>query len=117
MTVLRFIPVVLSALLLGAHFLRAGLIPIALLSLLFPSLLFIRRAWAARFVQIILALGAFEWIRTLLVLVAERQAEGQPWYRLAIILGLVVAVTAGAAMVFSFCRSLRKTYGLDSSPM
>ena len=87
MNVLRLLPIVFSAPLLGAHFFRAGLIPIVILALLFPALLFIRQAWAARLVQIILVLGALEWIRTLLILVAERRAGGQPWTQLAIIIG------------------------------
>jgi len=115
MTVLRLLPVVLSALLLGAHFLRTGLIPVVILAVLFPALLFFRRAWAARLVQIMLVLGALEWVRTLLILVAARQAVGQPWSRLAMIIGLVVVFTAGSALLFSFCRSLRIMYGLDNS--
>ncbi len=115
MNVLRLLPVVLSALLLGAHFLRAELIPVVVLALLFPALLFFRRAWATRLVQIFLVLGALEWVRTLLILVAERRADGQPWSRLAMIIGLVVVFTASSALLFSFCRSLRKTYGIDNS--
>ena len=115
MNILRLLPIVLSALLLGAHYLRAGLIPMVILALLFPALLFFRRAWAARLVQIILILGALEWTRTLLILVAKRRAGGQPWTRLAIILGLVVVLTGCSALLFSFCRSLRRRYGLDNS--
>lgn len=115
MNILRLLPIVLSALLLGAHFLRAGLIPLVVLALLFPALLLFRRAWATRLVQIILVLGALEWVRTLLVLVAERRADGQPWSRLAIIIGLVAVFSGSSALLFSCCRSLRKRYGLDNS--
>ena len=87
MGILQLLPVVLSALLLGAHFFRDTQIPLVVLALAFPAILFIIRAWAARIVQIILVLGALEWVRTLLDLVVERRTFGLPWVRLAIILG------------------------------
>ncbi len=115
MNVLLLLPVVLSSLLLGAHFLRTGLIPLVLIALLFPFLLLFKRARAARLVQIILVIGALEWVRSLIVLVAERQADGQPWIRLAVILGAVAVFTGCSALPFFFCRSLRKRYGFDNS--
>lgn len=114
MNALRLLPVVLSALLLGAHFFRAGLFPVVILALLFPALLFFRRAWAARLVQILLVLGALEWIRTLLVLVAERHAGGQPWAMLVVILGVVAVFTGCSALLFCG-RSLKTRYRLDKS--
>ena len=115
MNVIRLLPVFLSALLLFAHFFRTGAIYIAVLALLFPAVLLFRRAWAARLVQFILVVGAIEWVRTLLFFVAERRAYGLPWGRLAIILGFVAVFTGGSALLFSFCRSLRRKYGLDNS--
>ncbi len=115
MNILRLLPVFLSALLLGAHFLRMELILPVVLALLFPALLLFRRAWAARLVQIILVLGSLEWVRTLIVLASLRRAYGMPWTRLAIIIGLVAVFTGSSALLFSYCRSLRKRYGLDDS--
>lgn len=114
MNILKLLPIIMSAVLLGAHFYRAGLIPLVVLSLLYPVLLFFRRVWAVRLVQIILVLGALEWVRTLLILVGERRAEGQPWARLAIIIGLVAVFTGCSALLFC-CRSLRKRYRLDNT--
>jgi hypothetical protein len=114
MNFLRLLPVFLSALLLAAHFFRSGLMPVVVLALVFPALLIFKRAWAARLVQAILALGAIEWLRTLVLLVAQRQAVGQNWTRLAIILGVVALFTGGSAFVFSF-TSLRKRYRLGGS--
>lgn len=114
MNALKLLPVILSGLLLGAHFLRAGLFPLVVLSLAFPALLLLKRHWAARIVQIILVLGALEWIRTLLILVDERRTAEQPWTRLAIILALVAIFTACSALVFC-CRSLKKRYKLGKS--
>jgi len=64
--ILVFTPIVLSALLLAAHFKKAGLVPLVIFALLMPVILFYKRAWVARLVQIVFVLGAIEWIRTTL---------------------------------------------------
>jgi hypothetical protein len=79
---------------LAAHFARSGRFALAVVALALVALLFVRRKWAARTLQIALALGAIEWLRTLLVLVAERQAAGLSYTRLALILGAVAVATA-----------------------
>jgi membrane-associated PAP2 superfamily phosphatase len=114
MTLLRLIPVILSALLLGAHYLRSGQIVLAVALVLFPLLLFVKRAWVARSAQLVLLLGGLEWIRTLLVFVAARRAMEQPWTRLAVILGTVALFTIASGLVFSFSKVLRRRYGLGS---
>ncbi len=113
MIILRLIPILLSALLLSAHFLRADFMSLVILSLLFPTLLFFPRAWAARIIQVILVLGASEWVRTLVGLVALRQQQAQSWARLAIILGLVAAFTGASALVFYF-PTLKTRYRLKT---
>ncbi len=115
MNVFKLFPVVFSALLLSAHFLHAGLFPMVVFSSAFPVLLLVKRWWAARAMQIILVAGALEWIRTLLVLVVERRIEGEPWKRLALILGAVALFTGASALVFC-CRSIRERYKLGNSP-
>ena len=113
MNFLRLLPVFVSALLLAAHFFRNGLMPVVVLALAFPVFLMFKRAWAARLVQVVLVIGAIEWLRTLVILVAQRQASGQNWTRLAIILTVVAIFTGGSAFVF-FSRSLRTRYNLGS---
>ncbi|HSM14782.1 MAG TPA: hypothetical protein VLA66_12015 [Thermoanaerobaculia bacterium] len=99
MKLLRTILVVLALVLLGAHLSRAGA-PLAL-ALAVPvagiGLLFVRGAWAGWAVRIVLALGALEWLRSLAVHASRRAEAGQPWLRLAVILGAVAALTALAA--------------------
>ena len=107
----RLIPLLLSALMLAAHFLRTGPMILALLCLIVPLTLFVRRIWALRLVQIFLLLGAAEWVRTLIVLVRDRQAQGEPWLRLVIILGAVAAFTAGAAFILQ-AKKVRSHYGV-----
>jgi hypothetical protein len=100
-----------ALLLLSAHFYRADRMPLAALAVAIGALLFVPRAWAARAAQIALALGAFEWLRALAGFAAMRVAAGQPYLRLALILGAVAVFTAGAIFVFRAYR-LRVRYGL-----
>jgi hypothetical protein len=115
MTFVRLLPVILSALILGAHFLRSGLTFLAVLMVLFPFVLLVKKAWVARLTQFVLVLGGIEWIRTLVVFVADRREMGQPWTRLAVILGGVALFTIGSGLLFSLSGALRKRYGLDTN--
>ena len=76
------------------------------------ALLFVRRAWVARLVQVVLVLGAFEWARTLYELTQVRAAHGQPFVRMALVLGAVVAITFCSALLFQ-SPALKKIYRLD----
>ncbi len=100
MMALRLLPVALMLLVLGAHFLRSGDLLLVLAALALIALLFVRRSWAARTVQVGLLLGSLEWLRVLAFLVAERRAEGQPFLRLLLILGSVALATGLCALLF-----------------
>jgi len=62
-------------------------------------LIFIRRTWAVRTVQIGLVLGSIEWLLTLWMLVQERRMAGMPYLRLAIILGSVAVLTGLSGLI------------------
>lgn len=109
MKILRLSPVFLSVLLLSAHFYRANLYLLLLVSAVMPLLLFVKEPWIVRQIQIMLFLGSIEWIRTLYLLVEERKALGESWMRLAIILGSVALFTLLSALVFQ-TRSLKEHY-------
>jgi hypothetical protein len=100
-----------ALLLLAAHFYRAGLWPLAVVVVLASGLLRVPRRWAARTLQALLLLGAFEWLRTLAAFAAERIGAGQPYLRLTAILVGVALFTGGAALVFRGQR-LRTRFGL-----
>jgi hypothetical protein len=100
MILLHLLLVILSFLVLGAHFFRAGALPLVALSLFLPFLLLVPRPWVARVLQIALILAGLEWIRTILVLIAGRQEMGEPWVRMAVILGVVALVAFLAAATF-----------------
>ncbi len=109
---LLMLPPALAALVLAAHFHRAGDLLLTLAAGALALLLCVPRRWAARLVQVGLLAGALEWLRTAAALVAARQAMGQPFLRLALILGAVALFTALAAAVFR-ARPLRRRYRLD----
>jgi hypothetical protein len=106
---LRLILVILSLVLLAAHFYRAGLLPVAVICLGLVPLLFVRKSWVPRFFQVLLLLGALEWLRALYNFAAMRIAWDQPWTRLALILATVAAFTALSGLVFNN-RKLRSFY-------
>lgn len=107
--VLLYLPIVLSLLLLAAHFLRYGNTLVVIAVALSAGLLLVRRAWAARVMQLVLAVGALEWLRTLVMLVQERMVLGESYLRMAIILAVVAAITAAAALLFQ-ARALKAIY-------
>ena len=111
MNFLRLLPVLLSFGLLAAHFSRADLFPLVLVSLAIPFLLFIPKAWVARTIQIILLAGAAEWIRAMIGYISIRREIGEEWTRLAIILMAVALLTASAGLVFRG-KALRRRYKL-----
>jgi hypothetical protein len=108
---LQLLPVLLSTLLIAAHFLRYGNLLLALLCLAVPLLLLVRRPPAVWLVQLALFLAALEWIRTTAVLVAQRSHMGLPWVRLSAILGAVAVFTLGSLFVF-LSKTLRTRYNL-----
>lgn len=112
MNLLRLLPVILSFGLLAAHFSRANLFPLVILCLLIPLLLLIRKAWVARSFQILLLLGAAEWIRAMFGYIEVRKAMGEDWGRLAVILVTVAVLTACTGLVFRG-KSLRKRYHIE----
>ncbi len=111
MNVARLLPVLLSALLMAAHFSRADNLLLLVLCLTAPFLLFVRRPWVARGIQIGLWIGALEWVRTLVSIALRRQELGQPWLRMAVILGVAAMFTALSALVFR-SKSLTERYSL-----
>lgn len=114
MNFIRLLPVLLSALLMAAHFSRADNTPLTWLSLVFPLILLVRRPWVAWVTQMALVLGGIEWIRTLVAIAGRRQAAAESWLRMAVILGMVAAITFASVLVFRN-KQLKDRYGLGTS--
>ena len=106
---LLLVPVVLSLVVLGAHFLRAGNLVLVALVLLLVPLLGVRRRWVAVLVQVVLVLGAVEWVRTIVQVAARRSEAGEPMLRMIVILGSVALVAAASALALG-TGPLRRWY-------
>ncbi len=96
---MRFIPAALASLLLAAHFFRSGNQLLVLASLGVSFLPLIRRPEARIAHRLLLLAGACEWIRTSYRLAGVRIQLGEPWIRMAIILGAVALFTAASALL------------------
>lgn len=106
---LLLVPVILSLVVLGAHFLRAGNLVLVASVLLLVPLLGVRRRWVARLIQVVLVLGAAEWIRTIVQVAARRSEAGEPMVRMIVILGSVALVAALSALALGM-GPLRRWY-------
>jgi hypothetical protein len=111
-TALLSLPAI-ALLLLAAHFVHAGLWPIAAACIAATALLAVPRAWAARTLQVLLAIGAVEWVLTAAVIAHMRVAQGQPYLRMLTILGVVCVLTVVAALTFQH-PALRRRFGLGA---
>lgn len=100
MVALYLILPAIGFLLLAAHFFRSENLLLALISFFAVFLVFIRRPWAAHAIQVLLVLGSVEWLRSTISLILSRSEIGQPFLRLAIILGGVTLFTAASSLVF-----------------
>jgi hypothetical protein len=103
------IPTLLSCLVLAAHFFRNEQLVLMLVSCAAPMLLLLRRTWATRLLQLLLLIGALEWLRTTLQIRAVRIEEGRDWQRMAIILCSVAAFTALSGLLLCL-PPLRRHY-------
>lgn len=92
---------ILSLLVLAAHFLRSGYTLVVLILLLAPLLLLVGKSWAVRLLQVVLVLGTLEWLRTLVVLTSTRLDAGEPFLRMILILAAVAAVSLLSALGLS----------------
>lgn len=111
-TLLQLFPVVISMLLIAAHFLRANNILFVAVILFLPLLLLVRHPLSARIIQAALVLAAIEWVRTLLMIVSVRERMGMPSTRLILILGAVACFTLLSALVF-LSKTLKERYGIS----
>lgn len=109
MNSLKLSPVILSFLMLAAHFYRSGIFILSIFCLIIPFTLFIRNIWIPRIFQILLILGAIEWIRTIMIFVEERKMYDMPWVRLAVILGSVALFTALSGLLFQL-KTIKRFY-------
>jgi len=100
---------ILAALLLGAHFLRAGNLALMALCLAAPLLFAWRNKWSLIALQVLAYAAAGTWITVALQLVQMRQQLGQPWTVALIILGTVALLTLLAGGLLN-SRAIKARY-------
>ena len=106
---LRLSLYILAALLLGAHFLRAGSLALVTLCLAAPLLFAWRSRWSLIALQLLAYIAAATWIAVALQLVQMRQQLGQPWTTAVIILGAVALLTLLAGLLLN-SKTIRARY-------
>ena len=101
-----FIPVILSFLILAAHFSRNDQTLLMIVSAVLPIMLIIKTLWARLVLQVALVLGALEWVWSTLDLIEIRKEIGEDWQRLAIILFSVAAFTLVSGLLLYLVRPI-----------
>ena len=116
--VLRISLFAFAALLLAAHFLRAGNLGLTILCLAAPLLFLHRRRWSLILLQIMAYGAAANWIVTAVRLVELRELSGRPWTTAAIILGAIALLTFLAGLLLN-SRSITERYprGRSATPL
>ncbi len=100
MLALRAIPLMLAALVLGAHFLRADQVGLTAACIVFPAILMIRSRWVLRTIRIMALLAAAWWLLVTYTIFRVRLATDQPWLRMVLIMLAVAALTALVGRLF-----------------
>lgn len=108
---MKMLPIILCFLLLAAHFGRANIIILQIISLLIPFLLFRKSKLIASIIQGCLMLAGLEWIRTAVYYVRIRMEKGEDWFRLTIILGVVAVLNFATILVFR-TKSMKERHKL-----
>jgi hypothetical protein len=98
-----------AALLLGAHFMRAGNLTLVALCLAAPLLFLYRKRWSLIALQLLAYVAAANWIAVAVELVRLRQQLGLPWTVAATILGTVSLFTLLAGLLLN-SRAITKRY-------
>ncbi len=100
MAILYSIPIILSSLLIAAHFIRYDFKLMAIFCLLLPALLLFRRTWVPKVITTFLLLYSIEWVRTMVSLVEQYKLQERPFLKLVIILLSVIVFTLLSSAVF-----------------
>lgn len=102
---------VISAGLLGAHFLHAGNVPLVAVCLAAPSLFLYRKRWSLIVLQVLAYAAVATWLETAIRLVEFRQRAGRSWTAAAVILGVVALFTLIAGLLLN-SRCVRERYAV-----
>ena len=112
MNFVRLLPAILSTFLITAHFSRAGMDTLAIVILLLPFTFFIKKPYVLRIWQFCLTIAGLIWIKTGIEIIQLRLAAEQPWLRLVIIIGLIVAFN-GFAAIWMENKKIKSFFGFE----
>ncbi len=107
--ILRIIPLIISWLILAAHFMRYGNIYYVLFCIAVPLLLLIPKRIILHTVQWLTFAGVLLWIMIGIDLVKFRISFNGDYYRLAIIMTFVALFTFASGLLL-YHRSFRRVY-------
>ncbi|MDO8283214.1 MAG: hypothetical protein Q7U10_11440 [Thermodesulfovibrionia bacterium] len=103
------IPLLLSSIIISAHFYRHYNYPMMIVSILVPLLLLIKKRGILILIQLFALAGAGVWINTIVVIANERMRSGEPWIRMAVILGAVAAFTLFSGLLLNL-KKVKENY-------
>jgi lysylphosphatidylglycerol synthetase-like protein (DUF2156 family) len=106
---LRIVLFAIAALLLGAHYYRAGNLLLVAFCLASPLLFFHKRRRSLILLQALAYGAAAIWVEAAIRLVEFRQQMGRPWMAAAIILGAVALLTLAAGLLLN-SRAIAQRY-------
>jgi hypothetical protein len=112
--IVRIVLYAVAALLLGAHFYRAGDFALVALCVATPFLFLHRRRVSLLLLQVAAYVGAAVWVDAAIRLVAVRQEAGRSWTAAALILGAVALVTVVAGALLN-SEAIRSRYPARSA--
>jgi hypothetical protein len=104
----RVIPLILASLMLSAHFFRHWNYLLMIVSLLAPCLLFIKRRWSLIALRVFTILGGGVWIVAIVDIAKIRITMGEPWGKMAVILGVVALFTIFAGLLLNSSKVKEK---------
>lgn len=103
------LPIILSYILLSAHFFRAGILYMTGLMLLLPLLLLIKKKISAIIIQIGLLFGTFVWVETFLKFMHIYNRFNMPFTKAGIIIAAVGVFTFLSIFLFR-TKTLKDVY-------
>ena len=103
------LPIILSFLMISAHFYRAGNTVIAVTSLFIPFLLLIKKHYTAKIIQLMLLISSMEWLRTIYQITSIRIKFQMPWLRFTFIMSFVFLLTFLSVFIFKL-KPIKKIY-------
>jgi len=109
LTFFIYLPVVLSVVLIAAHFYRKGQYTFAYTLIGTPVILFIKKPFSPRIIQTILFFATIQWWMTIYKIIEFRKAFNMPWLRFGLIMGGVAVFTLFSIILLE-SKTIKRIY-------